>query len=110
MADMHYRWHKVAEHINELNFAENNIAVTEAAGKKVCIGKFNGELFAFAYKCPHAGGILADGYINPVGSVVCPIHRYKFDLQTGRNTSCEGYFLKCWPVQTTEDGIFIGMH
>ena len=109
MAEWHHSRHKLAEHINELNFAENNIAVTEVAGKKICVAKYNDGLHAFAYKCPHAGGIMADGYINPVGSIVCPIHRYKFDIQTGRNTSGEGYFLKCWPIQITEDGVFIEM-
>lgn len=109
MSGINYRWHKLAEHINELDFADNGIAVIEVGGKKICVGKYNDGLYGFAYKCPHAGGILADGYINPVGSVVCPVHRYKFDIQTGRNVSGEGYYMKCWPIQIMDDGIFIGM-
>lgn len=109
MSETNYRWHKLAEHVNELDFAENNIAVTTVEGKKICVGKFNDGLSAFAYKCPHAGGMMADGYINPIGYVVCPVHRYKFDLKTGRNVSGEGYFLKCWPIEITEDGVFIGL-
>ena len=108
MTEKKLSWHKVAEHINELDFAANNIAVTEIDGKKICIARFNETAFAFAYKCPHAGGFLADGYIDALGNVVCPLHRYKYSLQTGLNVSGEGYYLKHWPVETREDGVFVG--
>ncbi|WP_038006605.1 Rieske (2Fe-2S) protein [Terrimonas ferruginea] len=102
-------WHKIAEHPNELDFATNRIAVVKVKGKTFCIGRHGEELFAFAYKCPHAGGIMADGYIDAMGQVVCPLHRYKFDMRTGRNTSGEGYFLKRWKVEWREDGVFVEM-
>ena len=103
-----YNWYKVAESEAELAFADNNIAVVAIKEKKICIGKHNNELFAFAYGCPHAGGILAEGYIDALGNIVCPIHRYKFNLQNGRNTSGEGYHLKHWPVEKRADGIYVG--
>jgi 3-phenylpropionate/trans-cinnamate dioxygenase ferredoxin subunit len=102
-------YHKIAEHPNELDFAENNIAVTEVRGKKICIGRFNEEYFAFAYKCPHAGGHLADGYIDATGHVVCPLHRYKYDMRNGRNVSGEGYYLKHWRVEWRDDGVYVEM-
>lgn len=102
-------WHKIAHHLNELNFSDNHIAVAEMNGRKICIAKFNDSIFAFAYKCPHAGGILADGYIDALGNVVCPLHRYKYDVRNGRNTSGEGYYLKQWPVEVREDGIYVAV-
>lgn len=105
-----YQWHKIAEHINELSFAENNIAVTEVNGKKVCITIFNNQLFGFAYKCPHAGGFLSEGYIDAVGNVVCPIHRYKFNMSNGRNITGEGYYLKTWPIKVDDETILIGLY
>ena len=72
MTEKKYTWHKIADHINELSFADNDIAVAEMNGKKICIAKFKEGVFAFSYKCPHAGGILADGYIDALGHVVCP--------------------------------------
>jgi nitrite reductase/ring-hydroxylating ferredoxin subunit len=103
-----HTWHKIAESENELAFAPNNIAVTEVNNKKICIGRYNGILYAFAYTCPHASGIMADGYIDALGNIVCPVHRYKFNVKNGRNTSGEGYFLKHWPVEKREDGIYVG--
>ncbi len=109
MRDKNYTWIKVADHLDELDFAGNNIAVVEVKGKKLCIGKFNSKAFSFVYQCPHAGGILADGYIDALGNVVCPVHRYKYSLQNGRNVSGEGYYLTTWPVEIRDTGVYIGM-
>ena len=109
MSEKKYTWHKIAGHINELDFAGNNIAVAEVKGKKVCVAKYKEEIFAFAYTCPHAGGMLAEGYIDPLGNIVCPLHRYKYDMKNGRNTSGEGYYLKHWPVEIREEGVFVAM-
>jgi nitrite reductase/ring-hydroxylating ferredoxin subunit len=109
MSEKKITWHKIADHINEIGFADNNIAMVEVKGKKMCIAKFNTGVFAFAYTCPHAGGVLADGYIDAMGNVVCPLHRYKYCLQNGRNISGEGYYLKNWPVELRGEGVFVGM-
>ena len=100
-------WYKIAESEAELTFNHCDIAVAHANDKMICIGRFEGKLYAFAYKCPHASGIMADGYVDAVGNVVCPSHRYKFSLQNGRNVSGEGYYLKHWPVEVREDGVFV---
>jgi nitrite reductase/ring-hydroxylating ferredoxin subunit len=100
-------WNKIAEHINELEFAPNGIAIAEVQGKKICIARWNQSFFAFAYKCPHAGGLLAEGYIDALGNIVCPLHRYKYALENGRNTSGEGYYLKHWKVEIKDDGVYI---
>ena len=104
-----YTWHKIADHVNELVFAGNNIAVVDAGGKKLCIGRHGENVFAFAYKCPHAGGLLADGFIDALGNVVCPLHRYRYDMKNGRNVSGEGYYLSNWPVELREDGVYVGI-
>lgn len=109
MSEKKYNWQKVAEHIAELDFAANSIAVATVNDKKICIAVYKEQLFAFAYKCPHAGGFLADGHIDALGNIVCPLHRYKFSMANGRNTSGEGYYLKQWPVEQREDGIYVGL-
>ena len=59
--------------------------------------------------CPHAGGVFADGHIDAMGNIVCPLHHYKFSMQTGRNVTGEGYALKTYEVAVKEDGVYIGM-
>ena len=91
-----------------LDWAENNMVELEVEGRSFTLAKKSDEYFAFASKCPHASGRMAQGYINPLGQVVCPLHRYCFDMKNGRNTSGEGYFLKTYPIELKEGGLFIG--
>ncbi|HEY0432956.1 MAG TPA: Rieske 2Fe-2S domain-containing protein [Chitinophagaceae bacterium] len=105
---MDSHWHKIAEHINEIPFGPNHIAVIQVTGHTLCIAAHADTLFAFPYKCPHAGGLLAEGLIDALGNIVCPIHRYKYQLETGRNITGEGFWLKRWKVEKREDGIYIG--
>lgn len=103
------KWHRVASDVEALQFPANNIITANCDGKTISLGRHNGEIFAFAYKCPHASGILANGNIDALGNVVCPLHRYKFNITNGRNTSGEGYYLKTYPVEVREDGVFAGI-
>jgi nitrite reductase/ring-hydroxylating ferredoxin subunit len=104
-----YTWYKIGNRIEELEFGENQIAVVEIEKRKLCIGKFQDKLFAFAYHCPHAGGVLSGGNIDKHGNVVCPLHGYQFRLKNGYNISGEGFQLKNWPVEERQDGIYVGI-
>ena len=108
MKEKKYNWHKVADSIGEINFSSNGMAEVEAGGKVICVALQNGSLLACTKKCPHAGGILAEGYLDAIGNIVCPLHRYKFSLHNGRNVSGEGYFLKTFPIEIRKEGVFVG--
>lgn len=102
-------WHKIADNISEINFNVNGLAEMEINGKTICISNHNNHLFACTQKCPHAGALLADGHIDALGNLVCPLHKYKFNLKNGRNVSGEGYHLKTFSVEQKEEGVFISM-
>lgn len=103
------KWHKLADTRAEIPWQDNSMAIVQLAGKKLTLALFSDKLYAFAHKCPHASGIMADGFIDATGNVVCPLHRYKFSMLNGRNVSGEGYYLKTYPVEERADGLFIGM-
>ena len=109
MAGKSYTWHLLAADPQLLSWQANGIAVAEAGGKKLCVAKHDGNYRAFAYTCPHAGGIMANGWIDALGNVVCPLHRYRFDSIKGRNTSGEGYHLKTYPMRMDETGLHVGI-
>jgi len=104
--DMH--WVLITDAPASLDWPDNQLLDLEVDGKKITLARFKEGYFAFAQKCPHASGRMAQGYINPLGQVVCPLHRYAFDMKNGRNTTGEGYFLKTYPVELRPEGIFIG--
>jgi 3-phenylpropionate/trans-cinnamate dioxygenase ferredoxin subunit len=103
-----YKWHKIAELISNISFRENNLAEIEVAGKKICVAKTSDSLTACASKCPHAGGNMCEGFLDNNENIVCPVHRYVFNLKNGRDVSGEGYYLKIYPVKISDEGIFIG--
>lgn len=102
-------WHKLADTVTELPWQSNNMLVMEVAGKKITLGLVADHIYAFAHKCPHASGIMADGFMDAAGNVVCPLHRYKFSMQNGRNVTGEGYYLKTYVVEKREEGVFVGV-
>ncbi len=61
-----------------------------------------GEVFAAQAECPHRKGPLADGLIGGK-SLVCPLHSWKFDLETGQsdNGQCG---LKTYPARLSRAG------
>jgi len=100
-----YTWHRLMD----LPLADQEITVLDVNGKKICCTRYEGNLYAFAYKCPHASGVMADGFIDDSGNVVCPLHRYRFSVKNGYNSSGEGFFLKTYPLEKREDGVYIGL-
>ncbi|RAJ01649.1 3-phenylpropionate/trans-cinnamate dioxygenase ferredoxin subunit [Chitinophaga skermanii] len=99
-----YNWHALPA----LVLAEKEILVEDVAGKKICITRYNGQLYAFAYKCPHAGAPMNEGYVDAQGQVICPLHKYKFNIRNGYNSSGEGYCLKTYPVEEREGILHVG--
>lgn len=96
-------WIKVAE----------NIPVKEAFVRKVKAGNHNlclvgseGKFFAVSSKCPHAGGELAGGWCE-AGKIVCPLHRYQYDLETGKGAAGQGDYIDVFPVEVRADGIYV---
>jgi 3-phenylpropionate/trans-cinnamate dioxygenase ferredoxin subunit len=102
-------WVKIADTEDEIPFNENHLAEIQTAQRAICVGRYKGKLFAFAASCPHASGLFIKSYIDAMGNVVCPVHHYKFCIMNGRNVTGEGYFLKHWPVETRENGVFVGL-
>lgn len=83
------------------------ITEIETDGKKLCLLRKAGHVFAFAATCPHSGAKLCEGWLDMQERIVCPLHKYRFDPANGRNTSGEGYKLKTFPVDLRDDQVFV---
>lgn len=102
-------WIKIAGNLDEIIFPENNIARVIVEGKTICLIKTDGDLKACASKCPHAGSDLSCGYLDSRENIVCPVHGYRFNVNNGRDSNKEGYFLKIFPIKHNGDGIFVAL-
>jgi nitrite reductase (NADH) small subunit len=64
-----------------------------------------GQVFAVQAECPHKGGPLADGLMGG-HTLVCPLHSWKFDLETGQPLMGE-CSIKTYPVRLNETGAIV---
>ena len=60
-----------------------------------------GQVYATEPWCPHRGGPLADGIVAS-GKVVCPLHGYMFELETGNPVHHECKRLRTYPVRLND--------
>ncbi|MCC6370872.1 MAG: Rieske 2Fe-2S domain-containing protein [Bacteroidia bacterium] len=108
---MSYHWIKIFESEMEfLNYIQpNTFVLFELRGEKICVTRSDKGYYAVQDRCPHNGASLSKGFCSKNNEIVCPLHRYSFDLQTGKATSGGAYALKTYPIEIKRDGVFVGI-
>jgi dissimilatory sulfite reductase (desulfoviridin) alpha/beta subunit/nitrite reductase/ring-hydroxylating ferredoxin subunit len=61
---------------------EGSAKIVRIQGEEVAVFKHQGQLCAIQNSCPHEGGQLSMGWIEG-DEIVCPLHGYKFHVNTG---------------------------
>lgn len=77
-------------------------------GKKLCLVVQDGTVYATGSRCPHAGADLSQGWCEE-GRLVCPYHRHRFDLQTGRGDVGQGNYIHVFPVREEDGQWYVGV-
>ena len=105
-----YEWYQVdAPNIAGLIQTEKTFSTqAKVNGRRLCLIRHQGKLYAMGDKCPHAGGPLHQGKINEKNEVVCPWHRFPFSLETGQSDS-GGYFVETYEVKCENRAIWVKM-
>jgi len=100
------KWHKIlsAGAITSPDF----IKLIKLGRRKICVVKSGDQFFAVQNRCPHAGGDLSQGWCKN-GKLICAIHRYEYNLQTGRGAAGQGDYIDTYPLEIRDDGIYIGL-
>lgn len=80
----------------------------KVAGKAICLLKLDGKLFAIGNRCPHAGADLSQGWCEGQ-KIVCPYHRHRFDLTTGKGDTGQGNFIPVYPTKIQDGQLYVGM-
>ena len=71
--------------------------VVTVGGRELAIFNLGDRFFATDNRCPHRGGPLCDGIVTGA-AVVCPLHAWKVNLETGEverpagNNECVGTY------------------
>lgn len=95
-------WYKVAE----AQDGPTRLQAVRAGGKKICLIYVNKHYYATQLSCPHAGADLSAGWCAQ-GKLICPYHRYTYDLQTGRGGPGQGDFVKTYKVELKKGDVYV---
>ena len=99
-------WYKVFE--TEVLKGADFIKLITVNGKKFCAVKLEDEVVITQAYCPHAGAGLSGGWCKE-GKLICPFHRYEYDLKTGRGAAGQGDYIDIYPTEVRDDGIYVGL-
>ncbi|TXH31208.1 MAG: Rieske (2Fe-2S) protein [Cyclobacteriaceae bacterium] len=80
-----------------------------ANGQRICLVNHNNKFSAVQDSCTHSGAPLSQGLVNYLGEIICPLHNYCFNLQTGQELSSRSRDLKTYPIKIDDSGFFIGI-
>ncbi len=99
------KWHKALDNSN-LTYPFIKKAII--GHRSVCLIGVDEEVYALSAQCPHAGADISQGWCKN-GKLICPFHRYSYDIKTGRGSPGQGDYLQTYPVEKRDDGIYVGI-
>ncbi len=90
---------------------EGDLLDVEVGGEEVLLAHLlGGEIKAFQGMCPHQEVLLADGaWDADTNLLVCPGHRWEFDLTTGKGLNPTGCQLYEFAVQVDGDEVRVAI-
>ncbi|MFY0591658.1 Rieske (2Fe-2S) protein [Roseivirga sp.] len=94
----------------KLAFKTKSIRQVRLGDKKFCIAHQGSEYFAFEALCPHQKQPLVSATMNHFGEIICPLHFYRFNLKTGQEASRLCNDLAIFPLEYSDDGIFVKLY
>lgn len=103
-----YTWYRVTSSPEDGRLPKPGETVSLSLnGKKLCLANVEGQIYAVQDTCPHAMASLGQGWCEGE-EVVCPVHRMRFNVKTGKGTTGEGFNIQCYAAEMREDGLYIG--
>lgn len=77
----------------------------ELNAQQIAVFKYRNRIYAVQDSCPHMGGPLHLGDIEEIDGqicVSCPVHRWSFDLDSGKCLVSDQVKMKCFEIKVTE--------
>ena len=86
---------------------ERAIHTIHLGEQDIALVRLNENFHAFQAECPHRGTSWPQESLTNEAEIICPLHRYRFDLKTGtvKVGSCGN--LEIYDTELTEEGLKI---
>jgi nitrite reductase (NADH) small subunit len=94
--------------IGEVTDFPQKLGKTVTIGRKeIAVFKLeNGEIRAIENRCPHKGGVLAEGILSGE-YVFCPMHDRKINVKDGKVQAPDVGCVQSYSVEVKEDQVYI---
>ena len=80
--------------------------VNTPAGRIAVFRTAEDQVFAIENRCPHKHGPLSEGIVHGA-SVTCPLHKWVFDLATGKALGADEGQVRTYPIDLVDGRIFM---
>lgn len=64
-------------------------------------------IFVSENLCPHSRASLNEGRTNSFNEIICPLHEYRFDLRSGRESTQRCADMKTFKIEVNNEGLFL---
>lgn len=105
-----YKWFKVfdSREVAEKVVALNQVVPVELDNLKIALARNNKGFFAVNDACPHQAYSLSKGFCTEEGFLVCPRHRYLFNLENGKYQGMDCAPLTIYPIEWRDNALYVG--
>lgn len=86
--------------------APNTLRAVSGLGLELCLAVIDGQPFAVSNRCPHQGAPLSAGTLVD-GTVVCPLHAWRFRLADGAPEHPGDPSLTTYELRILADEVFL---
>lgn len=76
--------------------------------KQYCMVVRTDQVFVLSKRCPHAGADLSQGWCEEE-KIVCPFHRHRFDLVTGKGDPGQGNYIQSYATKKENGQWYVGL-
>jgi len=91
---------------HEADVVEGRGLPLDVDGLRLAVFNDGGTYHALLGRCPHANGPMGRGWIEE-GEAVCPLHRWRFKLSSGRCTTDSNYALHKFRCEVRDGEIWV---
>ncbi len=63
---------------------EGDVVGRVVEGREIALYRLGDDVFATDATCTHGSASLCGGFVEPDGTIECPLHQGRFDIRTGR--------------------------
>ena len=85
---------------------EGRALAVEVDGLRIAVFRDGGTFHALLGRCPHANGPMGHAWVED-GEAVCPLHRWRFKLQSGRCITMPGQSLHRFRCEVREGRVWV---